>query len=127
MTYDEFQELMVIYKNSVTPEIELKAPTVKYWYEHYFKFYEKEVFEKCINQLIKDRVRPVLVDMLQGFKEFYGYNLHEEVEKSLNIMKQAETEQIKVSERVYPKLKDNYSLPISDAWTLAYELRYGGK
>ena len=128
MTQTEYENLIKIYRNSVSPEIPLNADTVRWWYSIYFQYYEVDEFEKVIKSLIESKTKPIIGDMLDEFKKFFGYLLHEEVAKAIKVIKQAKKENVPVCEKKYPKLANKYELPIAQAWTIAVELdKKGGK
>jgi hypothetical protein len=119
MTQTEYENLIKIYRDSVSPEIPLKADTVRWWYFIYFQYYEVDEFEKVIKYLIENKIKPIIGDMLDEFKKFFGFLLHEEVAKAIKIIKQAEKEGVKVCEKKYPKLANKYDLPVAQAWEIA--------
>jgi hypothetical protein len=118
----EYENLIKIYRDSVSPDVPLKADTVRWWYNIYFQYYELDDFEKVIKSLIEQKTKPIIGDMLDEFKKFFGYLLHEEVAKAIKIIRKAKNEGVKVCEKKYPKLNNKYDLPIAQAWEIAVEL-----
>jgi hypothetical protein len=118
----EYENLIKIYRDSVSPDVPLKADTVRWWYNIYFQYYELDDFEKVIKSLIEQKTKPIIGDMLDEFKKFFGYLLHEEVAKAIKVIRQAKKEGVNVCEKKYPKLKNKYDLPIAQAWEIAVEL-----
>lgn len=121
MKYSEYENLIKIYRNSVSPEIPLNADTVRWWYNIYFQYYEAYEFEKVIKSLIEQKTKPIIGDMLDEFKKFFGYLLHEEVAKAIKVIRQAKKEGVNVCEKKYPKLNNKYDLPVAQAWEIAVE------
>lgn len=121
MKYSEYENLIKIYRNSVSPEIPLNADTVRWWYNIYFQYYEADEFEKVIKSLIEQKTKPIIGDMLDEFKKFFGYLLHEEVAKAIKVIRQAKKEGVNVCEKKYPKLNNKYDLPVAQAWEIAVE------
>lgn len=122
MNQTEYENLIKIYRDSVSPDVPLKADTVRWWYNIYFQYYELDDFEKVIKSLIEQKTKPIIGDMLDEFKKFFGYLLHEEVAKAIKIIRKAKNEGVKVCEKKYPKLNNKYDLPIAQAWEIAVEL-----
>jgi hypothetical protein len=117
----EYENLIKIYRDSVSPDVPLKADTVRWWYNIYFQYYELDNFEKVIKSLIEQKTKPIIGDMLDEFKKFFGYLLHEEVAKAIKVIRQAKKEGVNVCEKKYPKLKNKYDLPVAQAWEIAIE------
>jgi hypothetical protein len=117
----EYENLIKIYRDSVSPDVPLKADTVRWWYNIYFQYYELDDFEKVIKSLIEQKTKPIIGDMLDEFKKFFGYLLHEEVAKAIKVIRQAKKEGVNVCEKKYPKLKNKYDLPVAQAWEIAIE------
>lgn len=122
MNQTEYENLIKIYRDSVSPDVPLKADTVRWWYNIYFQYYELDNFEKVIKSLIEQKNKPIIGDMLDEFKKFFGYLLHEEVAKAIKIIRQAKKEGVEVCEKKYPKLNNKYDLPVAQAWEIAVEL-----
>lgn len=121
MNQTEYENLIKIYRDSVSPDVPLKADTVRWWYNIYFQYYELDDFEKVIKSLIEQKTKPIIGDMLDEFKKFFGYLLHEEVAKAIKVIRQAKKEGVNVCEKKYPKLKNKYDLPVAQAWEIAIE------
>jgi hypothetical protein len=117
----EYENLIKIYRDSVSPDVPLKADTVRWWYNIYFQYYELDDFEKVIKSLIEQKTKPIIGDMLDEVKKFFGYLLHEEVAKAIKVIRQAKKEGVNVCEKKYPKLKNKYDLPVAQAWEIAIE------
>lgn len=123
ISFSQFQELVIKTKNSISPTLNLHSGTVQAWYNIYFRFYELEDLEKVFMSLAETGGELTLKNLLDKCKEWYGYNLHEEVAHCLKIMEQAKTEGKEIRINMYPKLKTNYRIPRSYAWETAFKLR----
>lgn len=100
MLYKDFEELVVFWKNSVKPEMQIQRHTLELWYEEYFQYYSKERLKKVILFLAENGLEVTLQKILLATKETFGYLLHEEIKKAKLI-------------REYKKKKQDYSdLPI---------------
>ena len=118
MSKEDFKQAVIDLKNSVNPYLSLTASTINYWFDRYFKDYPEERLQKTFDYIAINKLSFDLNSILDTEKEFFGYNLFSEIEKSLEIIKQASKEGIKVSEHKYPKLSTTYPLPKAEAWQI---------
>lgn len=115
MTYPDFENQIIFLKNSVSPETQLNTFTVKQWYEIYFKFYEKEQLEKVFRWMAETGIQPLLKNILESIEQYYGYQLHREIEKARKIVEQAKLEKVDYKNGI-PELTKYLDRPQKQAW-----------
>jgi len=120
LKYDEFKDLIIFLKNSISPTLSLNEKTIKLWHEMYFRYYDRGRLEKVFKFLAENGEEFTLVNIKNTFIEFFGYFLPTQVEYCLKIMSRAKQEGVKVKKDSYPLLKDKYDLPLAEAWEIAF-------
>lgn len=76
-----FRQLIVRTRDSINPATKISGQTVDFWFEKYFKYYERESLERIFDFIGEHHdYWPSISKILNIFKEF-GYNppLHEQI------------------------------------------------
>jgi hypothetical protein len=122
MTLKQFEDLVIKTKNSINSGQSLHSATVKMWYDEYFKYYELEKLKPVFFHLAETGGELNLRNLLEKCQEFYGYNLHEELKRTLDIMNKAKSEGLNIKATSYPKLSKPYTLPRAEVWEIAFNI-----
>ena len=82
MTKAIFKQLIIRTRDSINPSVKIPSTTVDFWFDKYFKFYDKETLERIFDYIGGTHdYWPSINKILDIFREF-GYNppLHEQIE-----------------------------------------------
>ena len=122
MKFEEFKKLIICYKAAITGESSFSVDIARFWYNKYFKYYDAEELDKVFDYLIKSANQYTkfrIADIFNGIIEFYGFLLHEEVDRCREIIKEAKKNKIYFDTATLPKISFNYSVPNKRAWLIA--------
>lgn len=125
MIYKQFEDLIIFLKNSVNPDYQLNKRTIEIWYKEYFQYYEEEQLKKVFKHMAENETQPILKNILENIVKFYGFLLHEEVNKAQKIYDQAIKENAEVGENNIPVLSLNLDRPQRQAWNWVVKNKRG--
>lgn len=108
MDYATFREIFIGNK----PPTLMNVP-LSYWYNNYFKWYEKKELEKVFQSIAEDGTEWTLNNIFKRIKEYYSSLIHKELEKAADIL--VDFPEWKDATK-FPQTKK--PLPVKRAWEL---------